>query len=150
MTDACFPRSPAELVRVVRERHLETNVRYQPDGLLTWCNKAIHDLTTDLGCPIPFLLANDQHTWLEVEGRMEDWVRCDAIEAQRHAELGCVAVASWRNPTGTHGHIALLVPAPPGSTEHVFIAQAGKENFSCRAIERGFGLSIHPDFFKHP
>lgn len=148
---ACVPRSPAALLGVVEGLRVETNTKYMAGDEKTWCNLFVHDVTMAMDCPIPFILANAQYDWLSgEEGASAGWTSATLDEAQWHAELGAPAVVVWKNPSKGHGHIAVVVPAPPERENHVYIAQAGKENFSCRPIERGFGLSLHPSAFCHP
>lgn len=147
---ACFPRSPAALLAVIESLRLETNPRYMAHEGLTFCNLAVHDATAALECPVPYVLANAQVDWLRGnEGKQAGWTSATADEAWATAQLGCPALAMWKNPTAGHGHAALITVTPADGGSHIYIAQAGKENFTCRPIERGFGLSITPEFFTH-
>lgn len=158
-------RSRGVLMAVVAQFQLETTPRYQPGpGSQTWCNIALWDLTSALGCEIPHwadrltgrptsplkgveLRANDIVGWLEAHGQEFGWQECPQKAAAEAAEIGAVAVAVWRNPDPTRsGHVALLMPAvEPG---RVYIAQAGGRCFTSEPLEHGFGHE-HPTFYRH-
>lgn len=150
-SQVCLPsRSPSELLAVIENTRLETNKRYMAADNLTFCNLAVHDITSALGCPVPFILANAQVDWLRgTDGQAAGWNSATADEAWAAAQLGCPALAMWKNGTGGHGHAAVLTITPADGDHRIYIAQAGKENFSCRPIERGFGLNLTPEFFVH-
>lgn len=143
MTDACFPRNPLDLLGAVAALRVETNPIYAPDHLVagtTWCNLFIADVTRALGCPIPFVRANQQAEYLAgLDGARDGWL--ELTGPTRHiigidqAERGFPTVAVWSYEKG-HGHIAILVPGEPGK---MCVAQAGSSNFSSGPIARGFG-----------
>ncbi len=65
--------------------------------------------------------------------------------AKAAAELGQPTIASWLNPSGDHGHIAMVTPSlRPGC----HIAQAGRLNYESAPLNWGFG-SYEPDYFTH-
>jgi hypothetical protein len=143
-------RSVRTLLDVVAVLDPEHNASLQPRNSLSYCNDAITELTLALGCPVPIALANAQHDWLLGEaGKADGWMVVDAETARQRAELGFPTVATWKNPTGGHGHIMLLVPAPDTDVGHIYVAGAGAKNFNRARIEDSFGLSIHPDFVTH-
>ena len=153
MIDACLPRSPDNLLDVVRGLKVETAEKYRKRDVTgdgkpeTFCNLFLHDATVLLECPVPLMLANDQLTWLDAQGVKWGWGRVDLAEAQRRADNGCPVVVGWRNPAG-HGHIALAVPTPPGE-DGLHVAQAGSINFTQRPVGRGFGLATPVHFWAH-
>jgi hypothetical protein len=141
-------RTALALLHVVDVIDPENNASLQPRSGLTFCNDAITELTMGLGCPVPIALANAQHDWLAGSaGLAEGWMPVDSETARQRAELGYPVVASWKNGTGGHGHIALVVPAPAKDPGHIYVAAAGSKNYNRTRIENSFGLEIHPDFF---
>jgi hypothetical protein len=102
-----------------------------------------------MGAPVPLALANDQHDWLAANWeQLKDDENGAAIEKARLlAESGELVVASWKNPTGSHGHIAVCVPAADADEGKLCVSAAGGQNWMQAPIEKSFGLSIHPDFF---
>ena len=146
-------RTPEVLVAVVNSLHVETAEVYRPGHIAagtTWCNRFVSDVTTLLGCAVPFRQANQQLEYLAgVEGAADGWR--ELVGPTRHivaidqAERGFPTLAVWSNPSG-HGHIAVLVPGPRGK---MFIAQAGAHNFSSGAVSRGFG-ALSYRLFTHP
>lgn len=160
-------RSPAALIAAIDGLELEYNFAFQPHtrliagnavGPLTLCSDAINALTNALGCPIPIslplrggeTLANAQHDWLlGPAGQAARWLLVDLHTARQRAETGFPTVATWKNPSGGHGHIMLLRPAPPSHPGHIYVAGAGSRVGGCIRIEDSFGLSLHPDFVTH-
>jgi hypothetical protein len=59
-------------------------------------------------------------------------------QAQQHANNGRVAIASWKNPTGGHGHIAPLRPGENDSKQDPTIANAGSKNFQKGQVKDSF------------
>jgi len=136
---ACMPRDPRRLLKVIAALDVEHNDRYLPGKGLTWCNRFVADATSQLDCPIPFRLANEQVLWLDtIDAAMEGWERVDQREAVLSTARGEVVVVGWHNEGG-HGHVAVGVPSP-GLELH--IAQAGARNFSNRAVSSGFGSHV--------
>ncbi len=144
-----MPRSPDALLALASDMAVTHNFAFSPRDGLTFCNCYVAVLTAALRCPILPCLANLQHAWLKSdEGRMAGWMPVDSETARARAGLGYPTVASWRNPRDDKpGHIALLVPAPPGATGH-YVTAAGSENFIRAALGRSFGVN-RPDFFTH-
>lgn len=143
-------RSREELIATVNRFDVERN--YLPQEVpathqkFTHCNAFASDIAAALGCPVPLVLANDQHLWLTKHGAENGWASCSSITAQEAANKGCPSLATWVNSTG-HGHIALVVPSPKGEAG-VWIAQAGAANFSCGHLSRGFG-ALPVSFWRH-
>lgn len=157
-------RSPDALLAVISGLALESNFAFQPHtrvidgkpvGPLTLCSDAINALTLALGCPVPITLklapgetlANAQHDYLlGPDGSAAGWSVVDLETARQRAETGFPTVATWKNPSGGHGHIMLCRPAPLTNAGHLYVAGAGSRTSGCLRIEESFGLSIHPDF----
>ena len=136
-------RSPEVLIAAIASLAVETNPAYQPGHLVagsTWCNRFVSDVTSLLGCPVPFLVANQQLEYLKgIDGAADGWFELEGpvrhLVAIDKAERGIPVIAVWGNSVG-HGHIAILRPALLGK---MFIAQAGATNFSSGPIGKGFG-----------
>ena len=77
----------------------------------------------------------------------EGWQACSDQDAQTHANAGRPAAAMWKNPTGGHGHTAIVRPGTL-SADGPTTAQAGAVNFNVGHAANGFG-SIVPDYFWH-
>ncbi len=148
-----LPRTRENYLAVIALERVETNPLYARRDVTgdgkpeTFCNLFVSNVTKALGCPIPWKLANDQFTWLiSDQGRATGWIQIESIGSTALVELGAVVIAIWCNPGG-QGHVAMVVPSPDGAGG-LFIAQAGRHNFSCEPLEKGFG-NIRPSFFGH-
>lgn len=159
-------RTAAALLEVVEDLCLDRNFAFQAHRRalnsgqvisVTLCSDAINALTLGLGCPVPIdldlsdgaTLANAQHDWLlGAAGQAKGWKVVDAQTARQRAASGFPTVATWKNPTGGHGHIMLVRPnlKDPG---HMYLAGAGSRTGGCIRFEDSFGLSLHPDFVSH-
>ncbi len=138
-------RTPEALLAAVAQFDVVRNPKYQRRDITgdgkpeTFCNQYLEDLLFALGLVIPAgLLAHYQLYWLDsAAGRAMGWEECSEERAVTHASFGLPVVAGWFNPDG-HSHVALCVPTPVGRVGP-FITQAGRHNFACEAITRGFG-----------
>ncbi len=147
MSDVCLScgpgeRSPENLSSCVEQFRGDLLGKWQPYAGLTWCNAFAQAVTAALQCPIPMALANEQITWLDgIGGRETGWSEVTREQAIERAACGLPVLATWHNAAvGGHGHIAVLVPPPLGHEHDApFIAQAGRDNFWCGGIRRGFG-----------
>lgn len=129
-------------------RRLLDNAASTP--VLTMCNTYVTCCTAGLGCAVPPMLANRQHAWLKsAEGKLAGWMPVDSETARQRAQLGYPTVAAWTNPTGGHGHIALVVPPDPAGPVGVYVSSAGSKNFVRALMQRSFGLSLAAEFFTH-
>lgn len=121
---------------------------YDPTPLLTLCNAYLTVCTAGLGCAVPPMKANSQHTWLKsTEGRRAGWMPIDNETARQRAQLGYPTVGAALNPSG-HGHVALAVPADPTGPVGIYVSAAGAHNFVRCLWHRTFG-SLTPDWFTH-
>lgn len=168
MGKACSPsvvnnvgnRSAAAYKSVIEQFNVETNSRYTPyKNGSTYCNIYVWDVTTAMGAQIPhrvdsqgniatsstsnvkYMTANRMYDWLGGEkGKEYGWKEVTAEEAQKYANMGCPAVAAWKNPKG-HGHIQMVVPSKDGqynSSKGVAISQAGS-----KVIEYGYISDVY-------
>lgn len=108
------------------------------------------------------LLANAQYDWLGSRGSTHGWQKLkDGIDAQYHANLGWLVVATYRNGRDDKaGHIAIVRPSDKDagalSVEGPQITQAGENNFTSIPLRVGF--AAHPGawnrqeirFYAHP
>lgn len=125
-----------------------------PSAERTFCNDYVNAVTTALGCPVPPILANEQHDWLASPANgwrqlVDDADGTAAEKARLLAESGVPVVASWKNPTAGHGHVAVCVPAPDSDKGALYVSAAGSQNWQQAPLTKSFGLSIHPDFYAH-
>ena len=146
-------RSPERLISIVAEHHLRGFTRYRPhdvDGIPgdeTFCNLFAQDVAEAMSVMVPrHMRANELVPWLGLDGKAFDWEVVDAHTAQRMADEGQLVLVGWVNPSGP-GHIAVVVPAlgEPG----LWIAQAGRTNFTRGLLEQGFGGRV-VTYFGHP
>jgi hypothetical protein len=148
-------RSAARLVLLVAEERVDTNPVYTRrdvtgDGVPeTWCNLFVTNVARRMGCPLPVgMRANEIVTWLSgADARGAGWEQVPQHVAQRMADEGQLAIPGWFNRNGGPGHVGVVMPSL--GEEGVFLAQAGRTNFTRERLERGFG-DLQPTFFAHP
>jgi len=148
---ASAARTPQRTNRILDRLNVAGNSAYLPTGKrgtssrVTHCNQFAQDALRQMGVPTPGGNANSMNRYFN---RQQDgWHRVSASEAQRMANEGHAAVASWSNPTGGHGHIAVVRPGVLGQGGPR-IAQAGGTNFNNGSVARGFGRHT-PEYFVH-
>lgn len=139
--------------RALDRLDVEHNRRYLPTGRrgtssrVTHCNEFAQDALRGIGVPrsnLPTGNANNMNRWLNGAGQNHGWRRVSAAEAQRLANSGHPALASWNNTSGPHGHVAVVRPGHNDGTVHV--AQAGGHNYSDTTVNRAFGRHT-PQYF---
>lgn len=148
------PRSRGFTLAAVDQVDPENNPELQKrdvtgDGIdETFCNVFVRLVLALFGLIIPAKLCNDLVGWFAgPEGEAAGWVKCTREAAALRAELGYPTVGVWKNPSGKHGHIVLVVPAIGGTGMHT--AQAGAKNWSNAPIERAGLLAAAYTFFTH-
>ena len=152
-------RSATNLLAVVAQFLLEVSPRYHPRDLdddghqETMCNVFLSDVTAALGCPVPrgdarkWLRANDQIDWLRSDAAvLAGWRETTAQTGAARAFVGFPTVVTFKAPSGS-GHVALLVPTPPGRTG-AYVAQAGRRCSSRLSLAGGFG-DLPVQFWTH-
>lgn len=147
-------RSAEALIAVVGQFQVETAERYRlrdvtGDGKSeSWCNVFAADVCDAMGAPIPNrMLANQLCDWLGANHAAESgWRPTDMRGAVAMVAAGCPVLACWRNVDGAPGHIAVGVPSADAG---LHVAQAGRQNFSCRPVTAGFG-HLPVKLFFHP
>lgn len=152
-------RSAAAYNKVIEQFDVENSARYTPyKNGSTYCNIYVWDVTSAMGAQIPhrvdsngdiatsstknvkYMTANAMYNWLGEKGKEYGWKEVSAEEAQKYANLGCPAVAAWKNPKG-HGHIQMVVPSKDGQYNEdkgVAISQAGS-----KVIEYGYITDVY-------
>lgn len=160
LTSTRVNRDAARLTAIIAEHHLRGFGRYMKrdvtgDGVdETWCNVFAQDVCEAMGVILPRnMRANELVMWLANAGAAFDWETLGsngeegaAHVAQRMADEGQLVLAGWVNPAGP-GHLAVLVPSLDEAD--VFIAQAGRTNFTRGTLAHGFGGRV-VTFFAHP
>lgn len=137
--------------RILDRLDVAHNPAYLPSGRrgtpsrVTHCNQFAQAALRQMGVPAPGGNANAMNRAFNRGDH--GWRRVSAAEAQRMANAGHAAVASWANPTGVHGHIAIVRPGVMGEGGPR-IAQAGGTNFNDGSARRGFGRHT-PQYFVH-
>ena len=126
------------------------NQSLQPRDGLTWCNRFAYLVCRELGVVLGGIFANEQCEWLNTQDAINHgWASASEQAARQWTQGGGLSLATWRNPTGGHGHIAVLVPALPGApVGTTYIAQAGARNFAHEPLSHGFG-GLPAQFFTH-
>lgn len=163
ITPYCAPRSRANYLALVNAFNVEHNPIYQPGYMIprgTWCDRYLSDVSTAFDCPIPFVLASEQVSWLaSLTGKAAGWVELMTLstpqgivtvetQAIARVELGFPTVAVWANPNPKlHGHVAVVVPADP-LVAGVHVSAAGGQCFRNALVSRSFG-QIVPRYFSH-
>jgi hypothetical protein len=143
---------PQRLNQVLDQLNVEGNKKYLPTGVkgnrTTHCNEFAQDALKNLGVPqgkYPTGMANSMNTWFNTQGPKNGWRKVSAAEAQQLANQGKPTVASWKNPTGVHGHIGMIRPGELKNGSPT-MAQAGGTNFNKGTVRQGFG-SKQPEYF---
>jgi LysM repeat protein len=160
-------RSAERYNSVINQFNVGANQRYKPYKLGkgdTYCNIFAWDVTSAMGAEIPHwvdpatgnprkypdvsgaseLNANGVSKWLKEHGSRYGWREATASEAQAAANSGKPTVASWYNTSGGPGHIVAIRPEDKSnypninSSEGVYMAQAGGNNYNYNSIENGF------------
>lgn len=89
--------------------------------------------------------ANEIHDWLA--DAKNGWHHVTESEAETLFVVAAVVVASWKNPTGSHGH---LCPVTGKDEQGLLFTAAGGKNFKrCRKADT-FGVTLQPDYFVYP
>jgi hypothetical protein len=114
----------------------------------TTCNLLVQDVAEAMSVMLPRgVRANTLIAWLEAEADKPEspWEVVTSHVAQAMADEGQLVIACWSNPQPpAPGHVAIVVPSleDAGSERmgDVFIAQAGRINFTRGTVQQGFGI----------
>ncbi|PJJ48529.1 LysM peptidoglycan-binding domain-containing protein [Hymenobacter chitinivorans] len=159
-------RKPGIYEQVINQFAVAHNPRYLRNSTDTFCNIFLWDVTRAMGCQIPHWIDPRGHAaapfqphahelninatveWMRTEGVPHDaWQLATASQAQDQANLGKVAVALWKNPSGGHGHTAVIRPGQL-TDKGPACAQAGGINFNMGHIKDGFHRA-QPKYYVH-
>lgn len=167
LTNAAGDRDPAIYAQVINQFAVGDNPRHLAGHGETYCNIFVWDVTRAMGTEIPhwidgagnIAVPGAPHTneininggvnWMRSHGvPQHGWKKVTPQEAQDAANQGLVSVVMWKNPTGGHGHTAVV---RPGSINQKGpeIAQAGRHNFNWGRIADGFGSLSPLEYFTH-
>ncbi|MFZ5826289.1 MAG: hypothetical protein ACOY94_18505 [Bacillota bacterium] len=172
MTNLPGSRSASAYNNVIDQFAVENNPRYairdsNGDGYDdTFCNIFVWDVTKAMGAEVPHwvypdgtvaeagakgayeLNANGVFDWMKNHGSENGWRVVTAEEAQAFANDGKPVVATWHNPTGGAGHVAMVRPGSYSATDGPSIAQAGSQNVGDASLKQGFGNRV-PLYYVH-
>lgn len=137
--------------KVIKQFQVATNPRYTKTAKDTFCNIFARDVMLAMGAMLPQffgkgadgkaieLNANAMHEWLVKYGQAFGWRRVSAEQAQANANAGRPTLASWPNPSGKSGHVAVIRPGALDPKLGPAAAQAGKTNWDNKHIANGYG-----------
>src|SRR5256885_2649840 len=133
-------RSAYNYAEIINRFEVATNPLYAASKTATYCNFFVQDVTRAMGAPLPELLVNDTSNWLNdrTKGGARGWRKLTPNEAQQTANNGHPTVAIWNNPSGGHGHIAMVRPGSIGDSRGDAEAQAGRLTLNATHVTRGF------------
>lgn len=161
-------RNPEVYRQVVAQFGVETNPRYiaghdnnPNNGLETYCNIFLWDVSVAMGCEIPHWIdpatlvgvamgkgretdANGVCDWLAVHSLLEGWMICGVMQARTRASAGYPTCVAWKNP-GSIGHVAVVMPG----MDYTHISQSGGSNFYDKNLIYGFGNVRPLAFYTH-
>jgi hypothetical protein len=171
LTNGINNRNPNAYEQVINQFAVENNPRYSPKFsaentiTATYCNIFAWDVTRAMNAEIPHwvdsqgapapigkgreLSANGTVDWLHAYGEKYGWRKATEQEAQQKANNGSPVVATWKNPSGQSGHIAMVLPKSQPSNESTKIAQAGAKNYNNAPLTKGFGTGKSIEFWVH-
>lgn len=159
-----LPRSAEKLIAASLALMVKSAKRYAPTKV-TWCNIYAADVLQILGAPLPHwfdlgdgkgrreMTANLITQGLR-DGKFPGWEALGVLAkgqlaAANRAALGIPTVAVWKNPTGSSGHIVLVVPTPAGKSG-VYVTGAGRHCVeSCRLVDAFDKYTPHVEFFSY-
>ena len=166
LTNAAESRNADDYEQLINQFAVGYNPRYLPGGGNTYCNIFVWDVTRAMDCPIPHWITKDGAiaepfaatayeininggvNWMQAYGVPDHgWKKLDAATAQEYANAGKAAAALWQNPTGGHGHTAIVRPGAL-TAKGPATAQAGSINFNSGHLQDGFG-NLKPLFYGH-
>jgi len=147
-------REGVRLYAIIAEHFFRGHARYARrdvtgDGIdETFCNLLVQDVAEAMSVMLPRgVRANALIAWLETEADKPEspWEVVTSHVAQAMADEGQLVIACWSNPQPpAPGHVAIVVPSleDAGSERmgDVFIAQAGRINFTRGTVQQGFGI----------
>jgi hypothetical protein len=148
-------RSADQIRQVINYFNVEDqqNLRYKPNGWITFCNIFATDVMRALRAPLPHwtntgreLDANGMNDWLN--NSANGWKKVTPQDATKAASQGIPTVASWKNVGGI-GHIAVVRPEAGPTPDNPQIAQAGAKNWLQTTVSVGFGTGKNVSYFAY-
>lgn len=168
LTNLPGARSRAVYSQLINQFAVGNNPRHLPGGGYTYCNIFVWDVSRAMGAEVPHWIDNAGNIavpgaphareininggviWMHEHGVSgQGWRSVTAQGAQDAANEGLLAIAMWKNPTGGHGHTAVIRPGPASvGSGGPTIAQAGAHNFNSGQVVNGFG-HLSPEYYCH-
>jgi hypothetical protein len=84
----------------------------------TYCNEAVNYICEQMGYkgfkidnshnPYDAIMANSMCDIFD--GHMDEWELCESDAAQMYANGGRLVIAAWKNQSGEHGHVCIVIP----------------------------------------
>ena len=167
LTNSEGKRDQAIYAQLINQFAVGDNPRYLAGHGKTYCNIFVWDVTRAMGAEVPHWVdaagniaapgaagANEINinggvSWMRTRGvPRHNWRSATAAEANDAANKGLVSVVMWKNPTGGHGHTAVVRPGIINSRGPQ-IAQAGRHNFNMGRVADGFGSLSPLEYFIH-
>jgi LysM repeat protein len=167
LTNSSGQRDTGIYSQLINQFAVGDNPRHLAGHGKTYCNIFVWDVSRAMGAEVPHWInaagniaapgaagANEINinggvNWMKSHGVSEhDWRKATPAQAQDAANQGLISVVMWKNPTGGHGHTAVI---RPGSINNKGpeIAQAGRHNFNRGRITDGFGNLSPLEYFIH-
>ncbi|MGI6152212.1 MAG: hypothetical protein ACOYJB_00065 [Christensenellaceae bacterium] len=171
VTNVSGERAADSYRAVIDQFNVELNRRYNPGGTsVVPENVFVWDVTRAMGAEIPYYInsstgapaavgagtaanANAENDWLNTYGAAYGWTKVSAEDAQRYANSGMPAVASYKSAAGD-GHMMVVSPSENGvysSANGVALAQAGSTPSNYTYINSLYGPAIteQTEYFVH-
>lgn len=142
--------TPSQIAKKVLHEYRARDVDGDGD-LDTLCNLFVRRVAEGVGCQeLDKMLANSIVHHCE-----KRWVALDPDEAQDQANQGRLVIAGWANPTGGHGHVAVIIKGNLGWSKSFeddvpMCANAGTSIFYGRPVSYAFKASQKPSYYMWP
>jgi hypothetical protein len=157
LTNPPGQRDPGVYSQLINQFAVGDNARYLAGQGKTYCNIFVWDVSRAMGAEVPHwidaagnIVAPGAHganeiningglNWMRSHGiPQHNWRSVTPAQAQDAANQGLISVVMWKNPTGGHGHTAIVRPGTI-TAKGPEIAQAGRHNFNLGRVTDGFG-----------
>jgi LysM repeat protein len=167
LTNSPGQRDAGIYSQLINQFAVGDNPRYLAGHGETYCNIFVWDVTRAMAAEVPHWIdsagniaapgapgANEINinggvNWMRSHGvPNHGWRSANAAQAQDAANQGLISVVMWKNPTGGHGHTAVVRPGSINS-QGPEIAQAGRHNFNMGRVTNGFGNLSPLEYFVH-
>jgi len=167
LTNLPGQRDQAIYSQLINQFAVGDNPRFLPGHGETYCNIFVWDVTRAMGAEVPHWIdgsgniavpgaphaseinINGGVVWMRNHGVTEHgFTRVTAEQAQDAANRGQLSIVMWKNPTGGHGHTAIVRPGLINQRGPE-IAQAGRHNFNRGRVVDGFGDITTMGYYIH-